>query len=371
MPFFADARREIVIHDGFFADVQGNVVTYNVQSTSETGMSYLQSSTITVNASTGITQLAKEIAESVAAFHDSAERDPPPQHYPDSQNLVLAHILQWIEGDNQDHKLHDVLWLHGPAGVGKSAIAQTVAEHRADNKELAASFFFLRDKPGCNTARFLWATIAFQIAISIPALRKKIGEAVEKDPTICHKSHLNQLQKLIIDPFTSMRRELEVMNRQSRLPFLIIIDGLDGCNTHAEQCEVVRSVAQITNIHHLPLRFLITSRSEDHIRTEFNSPTLRPTCSHIIHSEPFPPEHDSRWQAFRSTSGSRWKPFFDSDMSPTPIFTTLMDNLFSYLDSSNSGLLYPEVISGFLEDSGCPPRNNICTCVGPSFSYCF
>jgi hypothetical protein len=42
MPFFTDARREIVIHDGFFADVQGNVVTYNIQSTAETGMSYLQ-----------------------------------------------------------------------------------------------------------------------------------------------------------------------------------------------------------------------------------------------------------------------------------------------------------------------------------------
>jgi len=34
------------------------------------------------------------------------------------------------------------MWLNGPAGAGKSAILQTIAERCKDNR-LAASFFFL------------------------------------------------------------------------------------------------------------------------------------------------------------------------------------------------------------------------------------
>jgi hypothetical protein len=269
---------------------------------------------------------------------------------------VLARIFEWI----QDDQGNNVLWLHGPASVGKSAITQTVAERSAQSKELAASFFFSRDRPGCDSARLLWATIAFQIAISIPTLRRKIGEAVEDDPAICQRSLQNQLQKLIIDPFTSLQRKLNVMNTLARMPFLVIIDGVDECKTHGDQRDVMRSVANIITTHHIPLRFLITSRSEDPIRSEFNSPILQSSCFRIFHAEPFHPENDDQWQVFRSTSESRWQPFFHPDMGPTSTFTTLMDNIFSYLDSSDSGCLFPEVSSGFLDDLGCPLHNNVC-----------
>jgi NACHT domain len=278
----------------------------------------------------------------------------------------LARIFEWIEKDDEGN---NILWLHGPAGVGKSAIARTVAEHRAESKELAASFFFSRDKPGCDTARLLWATIAFQIAISIPALRSKIGEAVEKDPAICQKSLLNQLQKLVVDPFTFMERKLKVMNMLSRLPFLVVIDGLDECKTQADQRDVLRSIANIINLHQIPLRFLITSRSEDPIRSEFDSPILQSVCFRIFHAETLHPEHDEHWQLLRSTSESRWKPFFDPDMRPTPMFTTLMAHLFSHLDSSNSGFLYPEVSSNFLDELDCPLHKNVCTCINQKSFY--
>jgi len=331
----------VTVNGGVFADVQGNFNSYNIQSTPETG----------------ITQLKNEISESLAAFHDSAEHRSPPEHHPEAQTQVLKRIFKWIKGDDQLDQ--SVLWLHGPAGVGKSAIAHTVAERSAQSKELAASFFFSRSKPGCDTARVIWASIAYQIAISIPALRKKIGEAVEDDPAICQKSLPNQLQKLIIDPFTLTHRKLEVMNTLARLPFLVIIDGLDECKMHADQRDVLRSVASVINTHQLPLRFLITSHSEDPIRTEFDSPVLQSACLRILHSAMFYPEQDDHWQAFRSNSDSRWKPFFDANMNPTPMFETLMDNLFTYLDSSNSGLLYPEVTSSFLEDLGCPLKANV------------
>ncbi|KAF9468320.1 hypothetical protein BDZ94DRAFT_779932 [Collybia nuda] len=48
----------------------------------------------------------------------------------------------------------------------------------------------------------------------------------------------------------------------------------------------------------------------------------------------------------------QWQPFFLPDMTPTLSFMTLLDDIFSYLDSPNSGYLYPEAYSLFLEDLG-------------------
>ena len=51
---------------------------------------------------------------------------------------LIAKIERWIDHD----KDHPICWLNGPAGSGKLAVAQTIAEHCNDNRRLAASFFF-------------------------------------------------------------------------------------------------------------------------------------------------------------------------------------------------------------------------------------
>jgi hypothetical protein len=65
------------------------------------------------------------------------------------QFSVLRTIEKWIVGQD-DHSR--IPWLYRPAGAGKSAIAQTVAESTAKQKNLAASFFFFRSSPDRNTA---------------------------------------------------------------------------------------------------------------------------------------------------------------------------------------------------------------------------
>ncbi|KAM6497647.1 hypothetical protein JOM56_005595, partial [Amanita muscaria] len=51
---------------------------------------------------------------------------------------VFKRIQYWF--DNHSAK-EPIFWLHGPAGVGKSAIAQTIAQS-CPREELAATFFF-------------------------------------------------------------------------------------------------------------------------------------------------------------------------------------------------------------------------------------
>jgi hypothetical protein len=57
-------------------------------------------------------------------------------------------------------------------------------------------------------------------------------------------------------------------------PFLVVIDGLDECQGHDDQCRILAQVSHIIHTHHLPLRFLIVSRPESHLCEAFEEPEL-------------------------------------------------------------------------------------------------
>ncbi|KDR76677.1 hypothetical protein GALMADRAFT_21178, partial [Galerina marginata CBS 339.88] len=72
--------------------------------------------------------------------HNSSERFDPPKCYPNTRLAVLAKLMDWIIGKVGWEGYF--MWLYGPAGAGKSAIAQTIAEMCQSNNTLLASFFF-------------------------------------------------------------------------------------------------------------------------------------------------------------------------------------------------------------------------------------
>lgn len=49
--------------------------------------------------------------------------------------------MNWILGLDFETQDFGIMWLHGPAGSGKSAIAQTIAERLFELKMLLASYF--------------------------------------------------------------------------------------------------------------------------------------------------------------------------------------------------------------------------------------
>jgi ATP-dependent Lon protease len=79
-----------------------------------------------------------------------------PGAFHDSRVAVLEHIMSWTMDFQQ---ICFFMWLYGPAGTGKSAIVQSIAElyHKADL--LAASFFFSRTAVGRNDGSRLIPTL--------------------------------------------------------------------------------------------------------------------------------------------------------------------------------------------------------------------
>lgn len=121
---------------------------------------------------------------------------------------------------------------------------------------LAASFFFNRqDNNRCDTNRVV-ATIAYQLAISIPALKRTICDVIELDRTILTRRLEVQLEKLIIEPMRSLP--------QKDYSWIITIDALDECQ------DIDQMARLITRVINLPihLRFFITSRHEPRIPAE-------------------------------------------------------------------------------------------------------
>ena len=105
------------------------------------------------------------------AFHNSEERYDPPKCHPRTRRAVLKKIEDWVK---DAEKVALILWLYGPAGAGKSAIAQTIAELLAEAGLLAAAFFFSRNAAGRNDKTPLVATLAYQLVKSIPEIRAHI-----------------------------------------------------------------------------------------------------------------------------------------------------------------------------------------------------
>ncbi|KAF9472765.1 hypothetical protein BDN70DRAFT_886608, partial [Pholiota conissans] len=230
-------------------------------------------------------------ASAMGAMHDSSTRFDPPKCHPNTRVAVLEYLMGWIFGRNDPEAL--ILWLYGPAGAGKSAILQTIAELCAKRNSILASFFFGRSDPTRNTFKPLVPTIACQIAIAIPEIRPLVELVIERDPIIFEKSIATQLQSLIIHPLMDLVASGFFSNPETS-PRLIIIDGLDECVDPKMQSMILRTIADALRARKLPLVFLIASRPEQTIQLTFNSDSLAGLWKSLVLDDTYKPDDDIR-----------------------------------------------------------------------------
>ncbi|KAJ6523809.1 P-loop containing nucleoside triphosphate hydrolase protein, partial [Mycena capillaripes] len=174
---------------------------------------------------------------------------------------MLQELRDWSSQTDDSNR---ILWLYGPAGAGKSAIAQSLSQQLEVDKCLGASFFFKRGDSSRGNARGLFPTISYQLATVLPKFKSTVCQQVIKDPSVVNKLLDIQLHNLVIKPF-------EAMN-YSGPPFILIIDGLDECDGQEIQQEILWSLGNSLCKHSPLVRVLITSRPEPHIFKIFKDP---------------------------------------------------------------------------------------------------
>ena len=182
-------------------------------------------------------------------------------------------------------------WLYGPAGAGKTAILQAIAEFLCSPSEsgqnFGGSFFFSREKKGRDQGHFLFSTIAYQLALNVPRLREHVNRIMEANPALHTKSMDVQLQTLIVDVF-------QHLSPPPQRSYLGIIDGLDECHDKTIQRSILQLLCETITVHKLPLRFIIGSRPESHIRDSFDQESLYKITHRVVLDETFNPGRDIR-----------------------------------------------------------------------------
>lgn len=204
-------------------------------------------------------------------MHNSGNRFDAPTCHEETRIAIQEDILGWadelIDGLNGLNDL--ITWMYGPAGAGKSAIAQTIAQKLHARGQLTASFFFSRASGGGGRGEEtdLVATLAHQLSQTVPATKPHIAAAVRENPLVFDLALQDQVDTLIVAPLITIFDKLSPAKR----PRVIVVDGLDECRKeHNAQMRVVDAL--VLGLRRIPRhehKLFITSRPEHNIVSIF------------------------------------------------------------------------------------------------------
>ncbi|KAF5348916.1 hypothetical protein D9756_009835 [Leucocoprinus leucothites] len=209
-----------------------------------------------------------------AAFHDSGARYPPPKCHLGTRGDYIELIINWALG--MSDRKEPILWMRGPFGIGKSAVAQSCAEALERMNKLAATLFFSRSNSDRDDPQRVFTSIAYQIATVCPSFGEIVSRRMVEHPALATKSLSKQFEDLLVQPLGQVHIAESGLNK-----CVVIIDGLDECNGTAEQCEIIKIIAASAHNHTVPFRWFITSRPEDPIIRTMNSAIVSPVRSRI------------------------------------------------------------------------------------------
>ncbi|KAM6489893.1 hypothetical protein JOM56_014705 [Amanita muscaria] len=200
---------------------------------------------------------------SFAALHDSSAQDPDRRCHPGTRKTVLIRLRDWFDNPNATDR---IVWLHGPAGAGKSAIAQIIADEYKE-RGVDATFFFYRSDASRNNGNRLFPTIAWQLAFSIPPTKNFIVRALDETPHLPTQAVETQFEQLVAHPFQPTNN---IATQMSQPAPVVIIDGVDECSDEKLQRRILAVIGNAVKNHRVPLRFLIVSRPEALIEKTLN-----------------------------------------------------------------------------------------------------
>ncbi|KAG1813951.1 uncharacterized protein BJ212DRAFT_1274753, partial [Suillus subaureus] len=213
------------------------------------------------------------------AQYNSYEHQPHPKCLQGTCFVTTwVDLLKYIHRFLDDTEKNQLVWLHGMAGIGKSAIVFTVAERMRGlkvteemnvKKWLAGMFFFSRKHMKRCTAGYFFAMLVYQLANNFPSIWKDVNRAIHDNPALLDPDMplCDQMEALFLQPLQKLQLRL-----RGCLPLSFVVDVLDECTSELELTNLILSLAQALHEPDLPvIHILLMSRSETHISKVFQS----------------------------------------------------------------------------------------------------
>ncbi|KAF5329374.1 hypothetical protein D9619_009210 [Psilocybe cf. subviscida] len=268
--------------------------------------------------------------------------------YPGTREEVVGLMEPWMDG--KDSATPNMMWLSGPAGAGKSAIVQTMAERCRQRGVQAASFFFFRADPTRSTAHSLVATLVYQIFKFHPSARQAIATILSDDPLLFDGSIQDQFSQLLSLPWQDTS---QLGDSPGRRPIVLLIDGLDECGSRdkSSQRQILQALDRLVMQDNSPFLALVASRAEPQLTMAFKQ--LASPVNSIFLDEQYQPEKDIR--AFVTGEFARIKKAHHlahmlSDHWPSDEDTE------SIVKKSSGQFIYAATVMRYLANSSASPK---------------
>ncbi|CUA75333.1 Serine/threonine-protein kinase TOR [Rhizoctonia solani] len=197
----------------------------------------------------------RQLSPSMPARYNSAEAHVVQRREctPNTRRQVLSDLIAWKDNPGGEK----LCWMSGMAGTGKTTITNTLCSTLDQSYELGASFFCTRSLPACRDAKLILPTIAYQLARFSDPFRGALLQVLDRDPDVHTKVLRVQFQRMILEPLREVGGSLP-----SNLA--IVIDALDECDDGNGVEQILEVLFE--SISQLPVKFLVSSRPEYHIR---------------------------------------------------------------------------------------------------------
>ncbi len=179
-------------------------------------------------------------------------------------------ILSDVDSYLDNFEEPNVLWIRGHPGVGKSALASTIASRLHTRRRLGSYFVFDRAKADITTTSALWRCVGYDIAEKFPFARQCIiGQLDAKEIRLNTPNTEDLFKRLVEDP---LKEPMDIP--PGRLP-IIIIDGLDECGglkgrRSEDRKALLRALKKWPQLS-VKFKLIITSRPEGDIMTALSS----------------------------------------------------------------------------------------------------
>ena len=237
-------------------------------------------------------------------------------YVPPCMNGTRKAIFEKVDSWLLDVNAHNILWISGSPGVGKSTIASSLVSMLEGRGRLGASFFFKRGDAALSDPGVVWRTVAFDLAESDPAVARRVVANLKGKKVNPRRPDIElHFQYMVEDPLkykeaTAMfddsgRRDevgratdqqqrnigageldrvvkqLENGDTSKKLHPVVVLDALDECGFgRSESASAQRRIFldSVTNWSRLPAQFklIVTSRDYDIPRS------FRNVCDHIV-----------------------------------------------------------------------------------------
>jgi len=179
-------------------------------------------------------------------------------------------ILQDIETKVKSAGGHNIIWIKGSPGVGKSALAASVVIRLQEQNRHVIWFRFDRTQSTTITTSALWRVVACDFARWYPSLRQHLSQSNKE----LSSSDIDRIFELLVEtPLSTLDCDIPL----EQLP-AIVVDALDECgglrhdSSGRDDFEgLLRTLKRWALVDHLKqFKLVITSRSESRISQIFS-----------------------------------------------------------------------------------------------------